>query len=91
VSASPRATGELSLHNSSTGDKYTFALRGVGEEPLAEQHVVIECVARQPLVHCFDVFNCQAAGDACELTVDSDLLHVSGVAIPRNHSTKVTS
>ena len=72
--------GELTLTNQNTGDKYHFSLHGVGEEPLAESHVVLECAARQPRPLIFNVFNVSASGEACELTVDSDLMHISGPA-----------
>eukprot|EP00965_Chrysotila_dentata_P068857 2275583-Pleurochrysis_carterae.AAC.7 len=70
--------GELTLHNNTTGDKYVYALKAVAEEPLAEGHLVLQCAARQPQALSFKVHNVSASGDACALTVDSDLLHVSG-------------
>lgn len=68
------------LHSTwqNTGDKYTYSLKGVSEEPLAEGNVTAECAARQVSPLTFDVFNVSASGEACELRVDSDLLHVSG-------------
>jgi hypothetical protein len=40
-------SGELILSNPVTDDKMTFALRGTAEEPLAADHVVVDCKARQ--------------------------------------------
>ena len=86
--------GELVLTNTTTGDKYQYTLKGVGEEPLAESHQVLECRARQPQTLTFRPFNCSADGAPCELTVDSDLMHLSGsptVAVParaKGHNAK---
>lgn len=77
--------GELTLTNSAVGDKYVYNLKGVGEEPLAEGHVVLDCTARKPKVLAFKVVNVSASGTSCEMKIDSDLLHVSGpptVSVP---------
>ena len=71
-------TGELVLTNQTTGDKYSFSLKGAGEEPLAEAHHVLEGQARKPQSLSLTVFNVAADGQPCELTVDSDLMHLSG-------------
>ena len=70
--------GELTLSNMATGDKYVYTLKGIGEEPLAEGNVVIECAARQPMKVTFDIFNVLGSGEPTMLSVESDLLHVSG-------------
>ena len=75
--------GELSLANLNTGDKYVYTLKGVGEEPLAEGNVTAECAARVATPLTFEVFNVGGTGEACELRVDSDLLHVSGQQMVR--------
>ena len=77
--------GELVLSNLNTGDKYNFQLKGIGEEPLAEGNISVSCEARVPTPVSFHVSNILGTGEACELRVDSDLLHVSGpgsVAVP---------
>ena len=71
-------TGELVLTNQTTGDKYSFSLKGAGEEPLAEAHHVLEGQARKPQSLSLTVFNVAADGQPCELTVDSDLMHLTG-------------
>lgn len=79
------SSGELVLSNETTGDTFTYALNGVGEEPLAEGTVVIDVVARSKVSHDFAVFNVAEDGKACACTVESDLMHVSGeptVAVP---------
>lgn len=35
--------GKLSLHNDCSGTEHLFTLRGVGEHPLPEDHVVLHC------------------------------------------------
>jgi len=70
--------GELTLSNLNTGDKYHFSLKGVGEVPLAERHIVLSCIARQPESVAFPVFNIAESGDEVTMFVQSDLMHVSG-------------
>jgi len=70
--------GELTLSNLNTGDKYYFSLNGTGEEPLAEKHLVVSCIARQPQALAFPVFNVSEKGENVTLTAQSDLIHVSG-------------
>jgi hypothetical protein len=72
------STGELVLTNTTTGDRYIFKLRGVGEEPLSEGHLVFDGQVRQPQPLAFRVFNVASDGQPCELSVESDLLHVAG-------------
>ena len=77
--------GSLVLTNGTTGDRYSYSLKGTGEEPLAEGHLVLECTARTPKALPVRVFNATADGAPCELRVDSDLLHATGpptVAVP---------
>ena len=86
--------GTLVLTNTTTGDKYEYTLTGTGEEPLAESHTVLECQARKPQTVSFRPFNVAADGQPCELTVDSDLMHLSGSptvsvpARPKGHNAK---
>lgn len=77
--------GELTLTNASVGDKYVYNLKGLGEEPLAEGHVLLNCTARSPKRLAFKVANVSGSGAPCEMKIDSDLLHVSGpptVSVP---------
>lgn len=37
------AEAKLLLNNQLTNDTYEFDLKGIGEEPLAEDHLVINC------------------------------------------------
>ncbi|RHZ21992.1 hypothetical protein DYB26_003352 [Aphanomyces astaci] len=72
-------TGSLLLQNPKTGQDFEFGLSGIGEEPLAMQHVVLHCQARQSLVHEFQVhtFKYDPPGPST-FTVESDLPYVGG-------------
>ncbi|RHY34023.1 hypothetical protein DYB32_001211 [Aphanomyces invadans] len=74
-------TGLLLLQNAKTGQDFEFGLSGIGEEPLAMQHVVLQCQARQSLVHEFEVqtFKNDPAGPFT-FTVESDLPYVGGAS-----------
>lgn len=67
---------QLVLHNSGTSETYEYDLHGVAEEPLAEEHVVIRCEAREKTSHNFTVRNYAAMPATFE--VESDLVHISG-------------
>merc|ERR1711871_1232180 len=41
------SSAQLTLANSTTGEEYVFELHGTADEPFAEEHVRIECQARQ--------------------------------------------
>eukprot|EP00941_MAST-03F_sp_MAST-3F-sp1_P000816 g816.t1 len=66
----------LTLFNQPTGDTFSFRLNGIGEEPLAEDHVTIDCKARDTLTRTFQVRN--RTNETVKFHVESDLAHVSG-------------
>jgi len=41
------AEAKLSIQNQYTGDVYEYEIKGFGEEPLAEDHIIMECKARK--------------------------------------------
>ncbi len=45
------AESRLELSNPITNDKFEYELKGFGEEPVAEDHIVINCKARESKVH----------------------------------------
>lgn len=47
----------LVLTNKTTGEIYEYELKGIGEEPLAEDHIVLECKARETTKHIFKIPN----------------------------------
>jgi hypothetical protein len=68
--------GTLVLVNSGTTETYEYELQGIAEEPLAEEHVIIKCEAREKTNHKFLVRNYSSAPAVFE--VESDLVHISG-------------
>ena len=52
-----QTSGLLTLKNESTKEEYEYELKGVGEEPLAEDHIVLNCKARETTHHSFDIRN----------------------------------
>jgi hypothetical protein len=52
-----QTSGLLTLRNESTKEEYEYELKGVGEEPLAEDHIVLNCKARETTHHTFEVKN----------------------------------
>lgn len=49
--------GKLTLTNATTNEIYEYDLHGVGEEPLAEEHIVLECKARETTEYVFEIKN----------------------------------
>jgi len=47
----------LTLKNESTKEEYEYELKGIGEEPLAEDHIVLTCEARKTFKHQFEIKN----------------------------------
>mmetsp|Transcript_44467 Transcript_44467/g.58996 ORF Transcript_44467/g.58996 Transcript_44467/m.58996 type:complete len:109 (-) Transcript_44467:2159-2485(-) len=50
-------TALLTLRNDSTKEEYEYELKGYGEEPLAEDHRVLNCAARETQTTYFDIKN----------------------------------
>ena len=72
--------GKLVLTNAQSGDTFEFRLMGVGEEPLAAEHVELECRARETITHNFAVPNTGSGADGgATFDVESDIAHVSGL------------
>jgi hypothetical protein len=71
-------TGTLVLQNTKTGEKATYDLVGTAEEPLADDHAVIECQARTQVQRVFTVKNPEKVDQV--FTVESDLPFISGDA-----------
>ena len=69
-------TGTLTLKNESTKEEYEYELKGIGEEPLAEDHIVLSCKARETCTHVFDVEN--KTDKALTYTVWTDLQNAVG-------------
>lgn len=52
-----QTTGLLTLKNESTKEEYEYELKGIGEEPLAEDHIVLSCKARETTHRQFEIKN----------------------------------
>ena len=81
--------GVLTLKNNDTLEKYIYTLKGRGEEPLAENHISVECRAREQLKIKLNVPNIQH--DDTVYTVESDLPFLSGdaeIPVPRMETSK---
>lgn len=67
------------LVNLATQQQFEFELSGYGEEPLAQDHIVLTCQARTSIVHEFDVlsFKTDPQGEQT-FKVESDLRDVVG-------------
>ena len=80
-------TGKLVLTNLTTNETYSYSLNGVGEEPVAEDHLVVDCAARKPLVFALKVGDFVGASDGdTTYAVQTDLRCISGppeFVIPR--------
>lgn len=50
-------TALLTLRNDSTKEEYEYELKGFGEEPLAEDHRVLNCAARETQTTHFEIKN----------------------------------
>ncbi|KAJ3174886.1 Cilia- and flagella-associated protein 47, partial [Irineochytrium annulatum] len=69
--------GMLTLSNLQTAQKHVYHLRGVGQEPLPEEHREIECAARDKIRETFKVTN-HTDRDA-EYDVVTDIPNASGL------------
>ncbi|RLN73253.1 hypothetical protein BBJ28_00025396, partial [Nothophytophthora sp. Chile5] len=73
-------TSTFALVNTATQQQFDFELSGYGEEPLAQDHVILACQARSSVVHNFDVFALSSGGHGATepqvLKVESDLRDV---------------
>lgn len=52
-----QTSGTLTLKNESTKEEYEYELKGIGEEPLAEDHRVLNCAARETQNTMFELKN----------------------------------
>ena len=67
---------KLVLNNATTNEIYEYDLKGIGEEPLAEDHIVLNCQARQTTVHHFEIKN--STEKQQNYRVETDLNNVTG-------------
>ena len=70
------AEAKLTLINPFTGQQYDFELKGFGEEPLAEGHIVLECQARKTKSCTFPIKN--ENDKRMTFRVETDLYNAAG-------------
>jgi hypothetical protein len=68
---------KLVLNNATTNEIYEYDLKGIGEEPLAEDHIVLTCKAREMTTHNFDIKNTTSEKPQV-YRVETDLNNVTG-------------
>ncbi|EWS70940.1 flagellar associated protein, putative (macronuclear) [Tetrahymena thermophila SB210] len=68
---------KLILQNPLTNDLFEYNIKGFGEEPVAEDHFVIQCSARQTKIHDIVVKNPYTDKDVT-YKVETDLLNAQG-------------
>lgn len=64
------------MKNESTKEEYEYELKGYGEEPLAEDHIVLNCSARETQYHTFEIKN--PSDKTVNYTVWTDLQNAVG-------------
>ena len=68
--------GKLVLSNVTTNQVYEYDLKGIGEEPLATDHVILKCKVKIPTKYLFEVKN---TTDKTQVyRIETDLQNVSG-------------
>jgi len=73
------AEAKLTLTNSYNNQQYDFELRGIGEEPLAEGHIILDCKARKTRSYMFKIKN-DLLDRKVTYRVETDLYNASGKA-----------
>lgn len=78
------------LVNPTTQQQFEFELSGIGEDPLAQDHIVLSCQARTSILHEFDVVSFKTDPPGVQnYKVESDLRDVVGapnVTVPQTNS-----
>jgi hypothetical protein len=72
-----RSEARLTLFNPQTNDLFEYELIGLGEEPLARDHIVLNCVARRPTKREIDVEN-PYKDKSVSYKVETDLVNADG-------------
>lgn len=72
-----KSEAKLTLFNSYTNDLMEFELIGIGEEPLAKDHIILNCVARKPTTHVIEIPN-PYKDKIINYKVETDLINPDG-------------
>ena len=71
-------SAQLTLNNNATGEKYIYDLNCTSFEPLAKDHIVLECQAKSTIIHEFQIENPYYGKQDVEYKIESDLPGISG-------------
>ena len=72
-----KSEAKLTLFNAYTNDLMEFDLIGLGEEPLAKDHIILNCVARKPTTHIIEMPN-PFKDKPITYKVETDLINPEG-------------
>lgn len=67
---------KLTLSNPITNDVFEYDLRGYGEEPVAEEHIIVNCIARKTTKREIELTN--NSKETILYTVETDLINATG-------------
>ena len=70
------AEAKFILSNPFTAEQYEYEIKGIGEEPLAENHIILECKAKKPKEYKFEIKN--ITEKIVSYRVETDLNNASG-------------
>jgi hypothetical protein len=70
-------TAQLILQNPTTQEIYEYNFIGICEDPLAEDHIVLDCVARQIKTHNISIKNTNTTTEL-KYKIESDINGISG-------------
>jgi hypothetical protein len=65
------------LSNQATNDVFEYDLRGFGEEPVAEEHIILQCQARKTTRREIELRN-PHSDKAITYRIETDLINASG-------------
>jgi hypothetical protein len=69
-------SGKLMLTNVQTNQTYEYELKGIGEPPLAEDHIILKCRAKHVTQHVFEIRN--DSDKPITYRVETDLQNCTG-------------
>ena len=65
------------LSNPATKDEFEYDIKGIGEEPLAEKHIVIDCKPKKTKQHVIEISN-EKGERTIRYKVETDSVVLSG-------------
>jgi len=71
------AVAKLNFFNPLTNDLFEYELKGFGEEPVAEDHIVVNCKAKQQTLKEIEIRNPYTDKEVV-YKVETDLINASG-------------